>query len=439
MVSEIDAEINALVDRTESLGALRKFASRAFVIEFAGTPKAGKSTSVEAIRHFFSRHGFTVHVLVERASVCPIPMKGHLFFNTWCAATMLAELIANVDTETDIIIVDRGLFDALVWLTLQRQRGELTPEEACTIERFLLLERWRKLIDLAVVMNVDADEAMERENSTRIIAKDGSIMTRPVLSAITAAVSQTVRDYGDRFGGVIEHATSGETPKQSNVRLANQIVERFKKFLDPHILVVTKAELVKLPWENGGAFTSESMDKLAACITKHGRFIPRSQAEQDTEVVQIIGCGVLSYNDEIFLFARKERDPKYRLFGHRTIWQGCHVAEDNRESGLNLVKHRLLERISSSLFLSRTFPLTAIGYCWDRNNDESKLHFGVIFKVDIDNDHTAADLRKKEFRRTRGHGLAGGFVSIADLTNELATLETWSRSTVTGALKRGCG
>jgi putative protein kinase ArgK-like GTPase of G3E family len=47
---------------------LLKFAPRAFVIEFAGTPKAGKTTSVEAIRHFFSRQGFRVHVLVERAS-----------------------------------------------------------------------------------------------------------------------------------------------------------------------------------------------------------------------------------------------------------------------------------------------------------------------------------------------------------------------------------
>src|SRR5262245_46546772 len=69
------------------------------------------------------------------------PMKGHLFFNTWCAATMLAELLENVDTDTDIIIVDRGLFDALVWLTLQHQRRELTQDEAKTIEAFLLLDR----------------------------------------------------------------------------------------------------------------------------------------------------------------------------------------------------------------------------------------------------------------------------------------------------------
>lgn len=32
---------------------------------------------------------------------------------------MLAELLANIDSDSDIIVVDRGLFDALVLLTLQ--------------------------------------------------------------------------------------------------------------------------------------------------------------------------------------------------------------------------------------------------------------------------------------------------------------------------------
>lgn len=102
-------------------------------------------------------------------------MKGHLFFNTWCAATMLAELLANIETDADIIIVDRGLFDALMWLTLQRDRGELTKEEANVIESFLLLDRWSSLIDLAVVMNVSAENAMERSRASALRASRGAL------------------------------------------------------------------------------------------------------------------------------------------------------------------------------------------------------------------------------------------------------------------------
>jgi hypothetical protein len=89
---------------------------------------------------------------------------------------MLAALLANIETETALIIVDRGLFDALVWLTLQEKCGELSTAEARTIEAFLLLERWRALIDLAIVMTVSPEEALSRENSQRVTLKGGSII-----------------------------------------------------------------------------------------------------------------------------------------------------------------------------------------------------------------------------------------------------------------------
>jgi thymidylate kinase len=193
MPSRLTQQIKTLEGRADSIKEkLLQFASRAFVIEFAGTPKSGKSTSVEAVRHFFSRHGFRVHVLIERASVCPIPMKGHLFFNTWCAATMLAEMIANVDTETDIIIVDRGLFDSLGWLKMQHQRGEVTQEEAQIIESFLLLDRWRLLTDLAIVLNVSPQKAIAREKAQRVATKPGSIMNPDVLKTLSASVSEAL-------------------------------------------------------------------------------------------------------------------------------------------------------------------------------------------------------------------------------------------------------
>jgi putative protein kinase ArgK-like GTPase of G3E family len=82
-----NARILQLETRARRTRDLLKFARRAFVLEFAGTPKSGKSTSVEAVRHFFSRNGFRVRVLAERAAMCPIPMKGHLFstLGAWLA------------------------------------------------------------------------------------------------------------------------------------------------------------------------------------------------------------------------------------------------------------------------------------------------------------------------------------------------------------------
>ena len=136
----------------------------------------------------------------------------------------------------------------------------------------------------------------------------------------------------------------------------------------------------------------------------------------------------MTFEDQVFVFQRKEADPKYRLYGKTTIWQGCHVAYQGGIEIQELIKKSLLERISSSLFLSRQFPIKLLGCCWAPEDPNTSRHFGVIYRIQIDNAHTALDLRKKEYRKIRGHGLSGKFYNIADISEnrENLSLEIWS-------------
>lgn len=96
----------------------------------------------------------------------------------------------------------------------------------------------------------------------------------------------------------------------------------------------------------------------------------------------------------------------------------------------SLIEQSLLERISHALFLSRLFPITPLGYACDRDDERSSRHLGLVYRIEIDNPHTATDLRKKEFRRQRGHGLLGQFASAAKLISQQSelSLETWSQA-----------
>src|SRR5207248_87289 len=64
---------------------------RPLFIEFAGSPKSGKSTCIEAVGHFFRRSKFTVLHPTERASQrTPFYLKGDLIaFNAWSACYAL--------------------------------------------------------------------------------------------------------------------------------------------------------------------------------------------------------------------------------------------------------------------------------------------------------------------------------------------------------------
>lgn len=431
---KIEEQINDLEHRATRLHSHIHLASRAFVVEFAGTPKSGKSTSVEAIRHFFKRFGFGVHVLSERAAQCPIPMKGHLFFNTWCATTMLAELIENVDTRTDIIIADRGLFDALIWFQTQAKRGELLPEEMENIENFLLMDRWKNLFDLVVVLRAKAETALKRENAHRITARPGSIMNTPMLESLSDAVGDAVNQYQDKFKNVIVEDTDEGDERCTNLRLVGEILDRFEAFVDPDILVVPKHKLKGLLADTPNAFVPKAeVEQMQSIIETNGEYRKRTEVESNAGFIQIVPCGALLHQGQVFVFQRNNESPKSRLYGKTTIWQGCHVVRptDGKRS-ISTILQALQSRIAQSLFISRQLSNKFVGYTWDASNSGDGKHLGLIFRMDIESPELAESLKEKEFRRTRGHSLDGGFRNIEDLRSSIQELglEPWSKQII---------
>jgi hypothetical protein len=112
-------EKSALQVRAEAAAAKFHVSARsAIVIEFAGVPKAGKTTTLGAVQAFLRRCGFRVNVVVERASVCPIKDKKDSNFNIWTACTTLVQILdqtqipPSVD-DPEILILDRGILDSI--------------------------------------------------------------------------------------------------------------------------------------------------------------------------------------------------------------------------------------------------------------------------------------------------------------------------------------
>jgi predicted ATPase len=92
------------------------------VIEFAGAPKAGKTTTLSTLQAFLKRCGFKVEVVIERASVCPIRDKKHANFNIWTACTTLAQILEKTQHQhernphpdsPEVLILDRGFLTRL--------------------------------------------------------------------------------------------------------------------------------------------------------------------------------------------------------------------------------------------------------------------------------------------------------------------------------------
>ncbi len=84
-----------------------------FMVEFTGTPEAGKTTTIKNVSNKLVAIGYKVYVLQESAEKLPqeIP-KGTWNANLWMHYQTIAEILRASYIDADIILIDRGLIDS---------------------------------------------------------------------------------------------------------------------------------------------------------------------------------------------------------------------------------------------------------------------------------------------------------------------------------------
>ena len=163
------------------LAELREVGSqRPVFIEFAGTPKSGKSTCIEIVRHFFHRLEYKVLTPAEGASQrTPYYFKAKndlIAFNTWSASYALMHVLEGLHgpDQYDLAILDRGLFDALAWFEFLADTKQTSEDVRNRVQDFLLIDDWRDKIDAVLLFKTDADTSLNRENRTNSPVRRGA-------------------------------------------------------------------------------------------------------------------------------------------------------------------------------------------------------------------------------------------------------------------------
>jgi thymidylate kinase len=176
--------------------------SQKLVIEFAGTPRAGKTSTMEGLQRRLCDSHLRVHIVEERAGQCRVPTSERLHFNIWTAMSTLAAIIEALHTDADVVLVDRGLFDSLCWLEWCFATDRLKATEHVIIRDFLCVESIRKLIDVVLVMTVEPAVALERERTTRprgLSRGPGTIMNQATLCELNASIAAAVQMHSMQF------------------------------------------------------------------------------------------------------------------------------------------------------------------------------------------------------------------------------------------------
>ena len=417
------------------LPILRRQARRPYIVELAGTPKAGKTTALHVLHRFLKDCGYVVHEMRERAADCPVAMKGHFFFNTWTTTTMLASMIESLESEADVLLLDRGVFDAIVWLESQNLDHQLSAEEYEVFRKFVLLNRWRTLTDLTFVFTVEPETALRRENKDLLITRTGSIMGTRFLERYNHVLGKVQASVRDDFTFVDIDTTKHDSPQAAAYAVAAALLEHMSGSVDPEIAVVPKTVAERVFGDRGIRALPEAMEEIEQAVV----FQRRSALEQSDEFVGLVSAGVLRHAGKMLLLRRAEKQDEKRLtYGPDLLWKGCHIARPTADASdlLNTAATALKARLKEDFHLARLESEPSPRFLvWNRYNERDARHLGVLFDLEIPAEEVAKSLASKVFKRERNRTKLGGneFISPAEIQARMEPkgdieLESWSQA-----------
>lgn len=429
------AKLEDLAQKVKSLkNSVRQ--RRPLVIEFCGSPKAGKTSSIAALNIFLKRNGFRTSVLTERASVCPISDKQSPVFNTWtCTATIneinekidAANAATSKDENIDIVICDRGIFDALCWFRWLKQKNKMEEDEYRILTEFAMLNRWQRNVDLVYVFLATPETSIEREYANLLTDKRGSIMNEKILKEYRDSIEQTLNEFKNDFRAVCVVETTKLTQNDVNYEVTEKTLVMLKELLMEKIGYIDKTGLKLHEGVSDFSNIKDSFKKIEYAL--------RSEVEENSNFIQPIAIAVIvTESEEKILCVRKSKanvradSPE---FDKLLVYVGGHMRKEDNTPDCkcaldvmrNTLKRELFEELGQSLTVSKEETPFVI---YAPENDRSKKHMAIVWVIKISED-TKLRLDSSELVQKKGRSNSGVFLPYAEVIRKGNQLEAWSR------------
>lgn len=412
------------------------------VIEFAGVPKAGKSSTISQVQAFLKRCGFRIEVVVERASVCPIRDKKHFNFNVWTACTTLTQVLEKTQItsrgdDPQILILDRGLFDAICWMTLMERLARIRHADRELIEKFLLIEDWSKRISSVILMLTSPDDALKRERGfLPVVNATGSIMNKEVLQKNRDTILECAEKFKNQFRIYKIDTSAGETkdnpPRTAEVAvdiILSQIEEQIKE----EILVLPR-NLIQDLFRGKSYLPAAEAAKLVRLFHGKGTYLPREEAENNRDMIQALPLAIIrNASGAILRLRRREKAQDNPLHEKVVIWAGGHVRREDATNGDPLI-HCAIRELDEELRLNiERKDLTLIGAIYSDIGERTYKHVAIAYEWRAKSDDVAVALSSAEFFERRGNSVSGSFSDLPSLLKDVEDKkinEPWSEELV---------
>jgi len=199
---------------------------RPIVVEFTGTPEAGKTTSMKLVKNMLIEEELNVGVVAEAAEkIFDYLPKDTSDFGIWVVVTTAKELVEQLNRPNDVIIVDRGILDRIFWNLYSYTKGDITLEEKTNRDLLMSNPYMPFKSDILVVLTIPTEESIKRKG------KEGRFVTSKNINIYNECLKQFL-------GQVNTYSKSTEIIEICTLNLDKQQVAQ--KIFDPIMELLSK-------------------------------------------------------------------------------------------------------------------------------------------------------------------------------------------------------
>lgn len=413
----------------EIIGIYKK--RRPVVIEFSGAPKSGKTSSINSLMQFLKRNDFKVKVLPESASICPVKDKHSPMFNLWTACDSIKSLVGVLESDRtayDVIIVDRGIFDAMCWFQWLWSCGKMESSMKQIMDQFLSMEELVSYIDIVFVYKARPEVSIEREYASLLTDIRGSIMNEEILGAYLQAIEATVASASQTklFRKIQVIDTSDKNQNIVGREVTMTALESLRELFEERVGYITIPEELGRQLQEEPFMEYGQLEKHMEAIGKI-QFGRRSILEEDYKHVQLIPIAVFKEADsnQVFIVkkpvkaTREDSREKDKILSY----VGGHIRlEDknwkNGDSFLEICKTALKREVKEELDIAISLDNLKPDIIYVKDGSRSDIHMAVCFFITERKSTMSVRVNGDELLLNRGKGKSGTFVEPESIAND---------------------
>jgi len=215
-----------------------------FVVEFSGTPRTGKTTTINNLYDFFKKGGFNVQLIEEFTTSKFFKEKLKSEFkdlsvgerNIAIIECVYQQLIEAINENKDIILIDRSINDRQIWNYRRYLMGEIDEEKYIKV-RDKYSELSKQLIDFLIITYADSLTSLKRDYLSSLALEERNFLNQSNIEDFNNSLTNLKDLFNQSVNKVLTLDTSNMEINDVAIKITEEIlpslrtkyIEDFKK------------------------------------------------------------------------------------------------------------------------------------------------------------------------------------------------------------------